>query len=169
MFVSTVAHPKANTCLSLVLYLIFIVFPPFNCCLTLRGVLQLNKGAYPENWHVVFCPNSESSHVVFCPNSESSHVVFFPNSENWHVVFCPNSQGSHVVFFPNIQSSHVVFFTNSQSSHVVMLSALIQPYRLTGRKTPTYLLCLCPNTENSHVVFSPSSENSHVFCPNSEN
>ena len=31
-------------------------FSPFNCSLSV--VLQLEKGAYPENGHVVFCHNT---------------------------------------------------------------------------------------------------------------
>ena len=38
----------------LALHLIFDCFSPFNCCLSV--VLQLDKGDYLENLHVVFCP-----------------------------------------------------------------------------------------------------------------
>ena len=34
-------------------------FSQFNCCLNV--VLQLDKGDYPENSHVVFCPNKQRS------------------------------------------------------------------------------------------------------------
>ena len=40
-------------------HLIFHRFSPFNCCLTVA--LQLGKGDYPENSHVVFCPNKQRS------------------------------------------------------------------------------------------------------------
>ena len=38
-------------------------FSPFNCCLSV--VLQLEKGDYPENSHVVFCPNKRRSFEPF--------------------------------------------------------------------------------------------------------
>ena len=34
-----------------------LCFSLFNCCLSV--VLQLEKGDYPENSHVVFCPNKQ--------------------------------------------------------------------------------------------------------------
>ena len=40
------------------LHLFFIVFPPFNCGLSV--ILLLNKGDWPENLHVVFCPKKTS-------------------------------------------------------------------------------------------------------------
>ena len=44
-----------QTISGLPLHLIFHRFSPFNCCLS--AVLWLDKGDYPENSHVVFCPN----------------------------------------------------------------------------------------------------------------
>ena len=47
------AHPeKINR---LALHLIFDRFTQFKCCLSV--VLKLDKGDYPENWHVVSSPN----------------------------------------------------------------------------------------------------------------
>ena len=41
----------------LALHLVFHRFSPINCCLSV--VLKLDKGDYPENSHVVFCPNKQ--------------------------------------------------------------------------------------------------------------
>ena len=38
-------------------------FSLFNCCLSV--VLQLDKGHYPENLQVVFCPNKQHSFEPF--------------------------------------------------------------------------------------------------------
>ena len=45
-------------------HLIFHRFLPFNCCLSV--VLQHNKGDYPENSIVVFCPNKKRSLNSLC-------------------------------------------------------------------------------------------------------
>ena len=37
------------------MFFVFHHFSPFNCCLSV--VLYLDRGDYPENLQVVFCPN----------------------------------------------------------------------------------------------------------------
>ena len=49
----------------LTLHLTFHGFSTFNCCLTLSVVSELDKGDYPENSHVVFCPNKQRSFEPF--------------------------------------------------------------------------------------------------------
>ena len=49
---NSIAQPKTDKCLSSTYYV-----PPFNCCLGV--ILQLDKGGYPRNSHVVFSPNKQ--------------------------------------------------------------------------------------------------------------
>ena len=54
----SIAQPKADKCPSSASHL-----PPFICCLSV--VLYLDKGDYPENSHVVFCPDKLRSFEPF--------------------------------------------------------------------------------------------------------
>ena len=52
-FFSVPVHPKADKWLSSPTH--SSCFSPFNCCLNV--FLWFDKGDYPENSHVAFCPN----------------------------------------------------------------------------------------------------------------
>ena len=52
-----IAQPKIKEVRELALHPIFHRFSTLNCCLSL--VLYLEKGDYPENSHVAFCPNKQ--------------------------------------------------------------------------------------------------------------
>ena len=61
LYNSTQLNQKQTSALAL--HLIFHRFSLFNCCLSV--VLQFDKGNYPENLHVVFCPNKQRSFESF--------------------------------------------------------------------------------------------------------
>ena len=54
-----------STTSGLALHFIFHRFSSLNCCLCV--VLQLDKGDYPENSRVVFCPDKQRSFEPFFP------------------------------------------------------------------------------------------------------
>ena len=63
---NNLVHPKqiSGSALHLFFFFFFYIhFPPFNCCLNV--VLWLDKGDYPENSHVVFCPYKQRSFQPF--------------------------------------------------------------------------------------------------------
>ena len=123
---------------------------PFKCCSSV--ILQLDKGDYPENSHVVFCPKIAFfwTFYVFGSSQRSSSSSSSSSSSNWILMSC---------------QPHRVTPGQSNSGHKEMHNWILtscQPHRVTSGQSNSghkdnWILTFC----QPHRVTSGQSNSGH--------